>query len=212
MTDSLWCELTSDLLLDDAVYLEVWISTDRRGEVRIVLECETKVAKRSIRVGCLCHLREKESAVAIELGGIRYILEELSDMSRLEDRSRLGSGEEELSSCTVLEDRSPCTIAEYTLDNLGLLITRQSVNPREKRETMMLTPLRHFFIREYHEFFDELVSIITLSSLDIYWSFLYSDLRTILEVKIYLRRFKRDFAFFSSTLLENMVEGGCYFY
>ncbi len=76
----------------------------------------------------------------------------------------------------------------------------------------MLTPLRHFFIREYHELFDELVCVIAFSPFYLFWSFLYSDLCTILEVKIYLRRFKRDFAFFSSTLLENMVEGGCYFY
>ena len=61
MADSFWGELASDFFFDDAVYLEIGIATDRRCEVRIVLECETKVAKRSIRVGRLCHLREEEA-------------------------------------------------------------------------------------------------------------------------------------------------------
>jgi len=99
------------------------------------------------------------------------------------------------------------------------------MNPREKGEAMVMTPFCDFFIREYHEFFDELVSIIAFAFLDIYWSFCLSNHPLPLryggrplkrgigsasldrfKVKIDFCRLKCDFPFFSPAFFEDMVE------
>lgn len=96
-------------------------------------------------------------------------------------------------------------MSQYSIDDLSLLITRETMYSREKWEIMFFAPLRYLFVREYHELFNQLVGVIAFSSFDIFWSFLYSTLYIIFEVKIYLRRLECDFPFFSSTLFENMI-------
>ncbi len=77
---------------------------------------------------------------------------------------------------------------------------------------MFFTPLSDLLVGEYHELFDQLVSIVSFPFFDIYWSLLYSFFPIILELKIYLRRLECDFPFFSASFFEEMVEGGRYRY
>ena len=70
----------------------------------------------------------------------------------------------------------------------------------------MLTPFRHFFIREYHELFDQLVGIVAFSFFYLFWGFCRSAYCFATKIKIYLRRLECDLSFFSSTLFEDMIE------
>ena len=55
MGDPLFRETAVEIFLDDPVDLEIRVSSDRGGEVRIIVCCETKVAHAFRRVLCLLH-------------------------------------------------------------------------------------------------------------------------------------------------------------
>lgn len=83
----------------------------------------------------------------------------------------------------------------------------------EKWKSIIFTPFCHFFIGKNHEFLDELVSIISFSFFDTKRSFdniIFCI--SISKIKIDLRRFKRNFSFFSSTFFEDIIEIECCFY
>lgn len=123
--------------------------------MRIIFECKTKVTKWSIRICGLCHLREEKMRISIELSGIYNIFEKFSNMRWLKSYFF----------CSYFFHY--CIFSQYSLYNLCLFISRKTVNSREKRYSIVVTPLSNFFIGKNHKFFDELMSIVSLAFLDL---------------------------------------------
>ena len=98
-------------------------------------------------------------------------------------------------------------ISQDSLDNFGLFVPRQPMDAREKRETVVMTPLCHLFIRKYHEFFDELVRIISFPFFDIEGCFFdVSGRMYFLKLKVDFCRLESDFSLFAAAFFENAVE------
>ena len=173
-----------EILLDHAMQEQIWISTDRAREVRIVAQGKSEVAIYRLMVYRLRHLREYESREAIECTLLLCTLEGRSDMSWFEDRTSEGR----------------VTCIEYLSDLTLLLLGRSFVDAREKRYLLATTPLRDFFVREYHEFFDHHMGVVTLSLMDV----LYISLG--IEVEVALSHIKEYLPFLLSSLREDLVE------
>ena len=83
MDDPFIRQCTSEFFLDDTMYLEVRIATNRRCKMRIILECQSKMSMFGIGVCRFRHLREEETRILVDLIG-RKRVEELADMPRFE--------------------------------------------------------------------------------------------------------------------------------
>lgn len=129
--------------------LEIRISPDGRGKMRIVVERQSKVTKWSVRICCLCHFWQEKTRIFVEFLFIRDFFEEFSDMCWFESIFFF-----------FLEKIQRDIFCENSLDNLSLLIAGESMDTREEGNTLFFTPFCYFLIGEYHEFFDELMSII----------------------------------------------------
>ncbi len=147
-------ELTTEVLLDDPVDLEVRIAADRRGEVTVVLR--------------------REAEVTGALGGVARLLEG-AERHRLDDRLLRGAddGIEELldllrADALVIADTDEVTeVLDGEAELLELLGIRLLVYTEDERNLLPEEILGDGFVRREHEVLDQHVGFVSLVGVDV---------------------------------------------